>query len=455
MKNSSIRVCVTLLVCLSVLVFSCATKPEAYQGIEQSVEGRDFAGAVAVIKKGQEGKKPIYPVKNAVSLRLDKGLLEHYAGNYGDSSEDLQEAERLIQENFTKSVSQEFASFIANDNTKEYPGEDYEDIYLNVFNALNYYNKGDFDGAMVEIRKITLSSGKLELLGRKYEDGKKSAGDKVMEQLKKLGINANPDLPQGDPVQFSDSALARYLGALFFQALGNADSARLEFERVPAAFKSNPKVYKGSVPSTIAAAQSVPAGQARLNIISFTGLSPIKVEKEFEQYFPFFKNETMRRQKFALPVLQARPSRIDRIEVSIEGKGSVDLELLEDMGAVAAETYNARFANMFFKTYIRTMLKYAAADIAASEAGKQGGALAGLGASIAGKALADASESADVRMGRFFPDKAYVGGINLEPGTYNITISYYAGGSLVGKDTRTDVEVKADSPNLVESVNLK
>jgi hypothetical protein len=61
---------------------------------------------------------------------LDKGLLEHYVGNYRDSSQDLENAERLIQDTFTKSVTAGIASYIANDNTKEYPGEDYEDIYL-------------------------------------------------------------------------------------------------------------------------------------------------------------------------------------------------------------------------------------------------------------------------------------------------------------------------------------
>ena len=461
MKSSSIYGYFTLLACVGILFFSCATKPEVYGGIDQAVDKNEFAAAVEALKKGQEGKKPIYPEKNAVSLRLDKGLLEHYAGNYAESSQDLQEAERLIQEAFTKSVTQEFTSYIANDNTKEYPGEDYEDIYLNIFNALNYYNKGDVDGAMVEIRKITLSSGKLDMLSRKYEEGQKSAGDGAMAALKKLGFNINPDLPQGDPMQFSDSALARYLGALFYQAQGNADSARIEFARIPTAFSSNPKVYKNPIPAVVAGVQNIPQGQAPLHVIGFTGLSPIKEEQEFKQYFPFFQNEILRNQKFALPVLKARPDSIDRIEVIVEGhdgRGTFQLELLEDMAAVAAETYNARFANIFFKTYIRTMLKYAASDIAATASNKAGGtagAIGGLVASVGGKIAADASESADIRMSRFFPAKAYVGGIGLVPGTYHITINYYSGGSHVGKDERKDFVVKANTPNIIETVNLK
>jgi len=58
----------------------CATKPKAYQDIDFAVQNRDFEAGIAAIKKGQEQKKPLYNEENAISLRLDKGLLEHYAG---------------------------------------------------------------------------------------------------------------------------------------------------------------------------------------------------------------------------------------------------------------------------------------------------------------------------------------------------------------------------------------
>jgi len=458
--NTRIFAGMAALTLLFVLVLvGCATKPEAYQDIDLAVQSRNFEAGITAIEKGQERKKPLYDEKNAVSLFLDKGLLEHYAGNYRDSSQDLQRAERLIEEAFTKSVTQEFASYIANDNTKEYPGEDYEDIYLNVFNALNYYHKGDFEGAMVEIRKITLSNGKLDMLSRKYEKGQKSATDGLMKALKTYSKNStsykiNPDaLPKGKPVQFSDSALARYLGALFYQAQGNEDSARIEFELIPAAFNDNPKIYKNAPPRAVVEAQAVPEGKARLNIIGFAGLSPVKVEQKFMQEFPFSHqttNQTTIRQgdmigawlnsnsetKLTLPVLEARPDRIDWIEVSVEGQGVFNLELLEDMGAAMAETYNARFANMFLKTYIRVMLKYAAAEYVPG-----------------GQLMANASEQADVRMGKYFPGKAYIGGINLDPGNYTVTVRYYHGGQVIGTDTR-EVNIKTGALNLLETVNL-
>ena len=442
---------------LAFLFFSCAAGPEAYRGVDQAVRKEEFNAAVETLRKGQEGRRPAYSEKNAVSLFIDKGLLEHYAGNYAVSSQDLQEAERLIQEAFTKSVTADLASYIANDNTREYPGEDFEDIYINVFNALNYYNRGNVEGALVEIRKLTASSGKLDMLSRKYENARQGAGNGAAETLRSFGLSTNDAMPSGKPVDFSNSALARYLSALFYLSDGNADDARIEFEQLQAAFDSNAKVYYHPVPQSVADIQTVPPEQARLNIIGFTGLSPVKEEGLFYVDFPL-SVPVLCQPVFKLPQFVKRPSAINRIEVVVEGEGAFNLELLEDMGAVIEETYNARFSQIFFKTFIRLLTKYAAVAVSATVARERGGdyaELTALSIIIAGKAAADASESADIRMSRYIPDKAYNGGINLDPGTYNIAVHYYSGSRIVAKDERSGVAVMADAPNLIETVSLK
>ncbi len=73
---------------------------------------------------------------------LDLGMLHHYAGNYAKSNEFLQKAEYAIEELFTASVSKIATSLLLNDNALDYSGEDYEDIYLNIFKALNFIALG-------------------------------------------------------------------------------------------------------------------------------------------------------------------------------------------------------------------------------------------------------------------------------------------------------------------------
>ena len=443
-----------LLYALVFSLLSCASGPDVYRDIDAAVYRNDFEAGLQAIRRGQEGRNPVYPERNAISLFLDRGLLEHYAGNYRESSLDLQTAERLIEEAYTRSIGEEIASYIANENTKTYPGEDYEDIYLNVFNALNYYNRGDLEGAMVEIRKITISSGKLDMLSRKYENVRPDVSDWILAQLRNMGYFYNLDLPHAQPVHFSDSALARYLSLLFYLGDGKHDDARIEFEQLQAAHAANRNIYRTPLPVSAADAMNVPSGKARLNVIAFVGLSPIKEEGFFNSAFPFFQNPYLRSPVFKLPKFIERNSEISRIEVVVNGN-TFSLELLEDMGAVMRETYNARFSDLFFRTYLRMLLKYAAADASASRLAERGASSAATLSAIMAKAAIDASESADLRMSRYLPDKAYIGGVNLEPGTYTVTVNYFSGRRIIARDERRNVSIRPGVLNLVESVSLR
>jgi len=458
---SSRTIGIGLVLCvLGLFVLACATKSDAYHDIDMAVSGNNFEQALVSIEKGQEAKTPLYLDTNTISLNLDKGFLEFYAGNNANSEKDLAEAERLIEEAFTKSITADIASYIANDNTKEYAGEDFEDIYINVFNALNYYKQGDFDGALVEIRKLTQSSGKLDMLSRKYETSSKSAGDWLFEQLAKVGFQFNSVLPQGNPIMFNNSALAQYLGGLFYLANNNTDSARICFDAAVKAFADNPKVYTTPVPKAIDEARTVPAGKARLNVLAFAGLSPIKEEGQFTQDWNiiFPNSPDLQNPIFKLPIFQNRSTGENRIHVSVGGQ-QFDLELIEDMGAVVKETYNAKFSNTFLKTYIRVLVKYAAADVSAKaaydEAIKKGtpaviAAKARDTAIMGAKKGLDATEAADIRMGRFLPDQAFVGGVNLDPGSYTAVVTFSS-----GEKVEIPVNVKAGEINLIDAVSLK
>jgi hypothetical protein len=437
---------------LAFMSLSCATSAKAFIDIDSAVEQADFSAALETVVKRQQGKTALYSEKNAIMLYLDKGLLEHYAGNYAESSGDLQNAERMIEEAYTRSISENFFSYIINDNTKEYPGEDFENIYLNVFNALNYYNRGNTEGALVEIRKLSMSSGKLDMLARRYDYKDPKTGASLNDTVRReTGIS---QLPETKQVNFSNSALARFLSALFYLNDGNTDAARIEFDQLNGAFNANRKIYHGSVPQAVEDSRNVPDGMARLNIISFTGLSPVKQEEVVAERLPF-QHPILQTAFFKLPSLVKRPSQITRIEVVVDGEDSFNMELLEDMGAVIEETFTARYSNILLKTYIRTLIKYVVADVAAVETAKQHGELAGFMVAIAARTAMDVSESADTRMSRYLPDKAYIGGINLDPGTYSVIINYYRGNSIIASDEYRDVVVNTDGLNLLESVKLR
>jgi hypothetical protein len=450
-KKSKIKPAVKILPFFFIFL-SCATNQSSFREMDNSVDQSDFSAALEELVSGQQGKKAVYREGNAVSLYLDKGLLEHYAKNYANSSNDLQFAERLIEEAYTKSIMEGFFSYIINDNTKNYPGEDFEDIYINVFNALNYYNRGNIEGALVEIRKLSISSGKLDMLARKYEYTDPKTGGSLNDIVQReTGVS---ELPQTTASSFSNSALARFLAALFYQADGNDESANLEFNQIQRAFSANAGIYRHPVPAAVEQARNVPPGKARLNIISFAGLSPVKQETVITHFLPFI-HPILRIGFFKVPVLIRRPSTITGIEVVVNGTNRFNLELLEDMNAVIEDTFNSRYSNILLKTYIRTIIKYAVADITAVETTRKRGEGAGLLVALAARTAMDISERADTRMSRYIPGRAYIGGINLDPGTYSVIINYYHGNSIISSEKYNDVIVKQNGLNLLESVNLK
>ena len=56
-------------------------------------------------------------------------MLSHFARMHEESIRLLQNAERAIEAAFTVSITQEIATLFINDNMRDYPGEDYEDIW--------------------------------------------------------------------------------------------------------------------------------------------------------------------------------------------------------------------------------------------------------------------------------------------------------------------------------------
>lgn len=85
---------------------------------------------------------------------LDLGIMAHYNSLYKESNGYLDRAEQLIKELYTQSISANLASYLVNDNTRAYQGEDYEDLYLNIFKALNYIKLKDGEAALVELRRL-------------------------------------------------------------------------------------------------------------------------------------------------------------------------------------------------------------------------------------------------------------------------------------------------------------
>jgi hypothetical protein len=424
-------------------VFAACASTGSFAKIDHSLNRGNYPGSVEILEKG---KSSLYSGRDNILYYLDKGMLSHYAKQYAASSRLLESGERAIETAFTKSVTMEMGTYLLNDNTREYPGEDYEDIYLNCFNALNYYHRGKSEDAMVEIRRM---NNKISRLAVKY--GAVLANLRQTARQEQIGqIPANPKTAG----RFTDSALARYLGMLFYRGAGLRDEARIDRDGLRTAFANAPAVYTYPPPASIDRELEIPRGMARLNIIAFSGLSPVKEEQVMRIPLP-----DMRWIKIATPEMTLRRSDVRRIVVAFDSGGSFNLELLEDMEAVAMETFKARQSVIHLKTVIRAVLKTASSSVmgaVAEETTEEDTGVILQLLSFFAQIFAEVSEQADLRISRYFPARAYVGGINVKPGVYSFRITYYGrSGRELSSVRYENMSVKENVLNLAEAVCLK
>ncbi len=441
-----------------------STSKDQFLGIEEMLVNRNFAGAIAQI---EEAKDDFYKEKEKVQYYLDIGMLYHYNGEWEKSNEALTAAEYAIEELFTESMSKAALSLLLNDNAKDYSGEDYEDIYLNVIKSLNYFHLGLYEDAMVEVRRVNIKLGMLE--------------DKYRELAAEYNKSeeAEADLNIGENT-FHNSALARYLSMLLYRADGEWDDAEIDKNYLIDAFQMQAHLYDFPVP--ILDNYLEPSENAKVNFICFTGRGPDKIAKtlyvdtnfgvavivaaeenpEFDQeisdwaIIPIPGVAAGYHFKFQLPVINKLGSDIARVEISFSNGARQDLEKIESLENVAVETFNIKKPLIYVKTIIRATIKGILGEAAKDGIDKSvDNPIAALFLGIATDVAIDATENADLRISRFFPANSYVGEIEVPPGIYNVQVNYYAAnGALIFTDNIVQVEFQAGQINLVESFSL-
>jgi hypothetical protein len=446
------------------IIIGCAstrTSVNFYKPIMNDLKTENYSAAAIKIDKAKQ--KEDYTKKDRVLYYLDKGAVLHYQGEYKKSNECLEEAERAMEELFTKSISKSAASFLLNDNALDYYGEIYENLYVNVFKAINYLKLNKFDDAYVEIKRV---NDKLRELDDKYS--------KMVEEMNKSD-KAEVKIEK-KTLKFYDDALAHYLSYLIFRAEGEYDNSRISNDKIKTAWKSQPDVYDFSMPSIIKnVKESQAQGKYLLNVIAFTGRAPLKysVGGKITTYdnfigisnlsvpitapnIPFPGVKPGYHFKFAFPQIRPQGSVITKIEVYVDNNKAGELELLEDMSKVAVNTFEMKKDIIYLKTIARTVVKGIAAAKAKKKIKKETGANPLFGAliNIATDAAVDATENPDLRNWRTMPQNCYIGEFAVSPGIHNIIVNFYnRNGLLVKKKSIANYEIK-NNLNLINVVSL-
>lgn len=372
-----------------------------------------------------------------IIVNYDLGMLSRLNKDYERSNTLLSESERLIREAYTKSITQNLASFILNDNTREYPGEEYEDLYLNLFKALNYLAMGQTESALVELSRSLEKQTQLQLKYEQYRNRIQRYADQNSVQ----GVNTATYA-----TVFSTSALTNYLTYLVANSLRERSTAEFAKQQVQQAFSIQPTLYPFPIPSVLD--RSLPdTGLARLHLVGFTGL--IGQKEERWEYARLSRDNFF---KIAYPVLVWRPSSVAVIRVKADDGTVTDLELIESIGRVASDTFRTKSELQKLKSVVRAVAKSIGVALYDQYARKDNKVTAGEELlSLLLRVGQDLSERADIRSVHFLPSEAWVGAIDVKPGIHSFEVTFLdVNRRTITTRVLSNIEVKAGSLNLAD-----
>jgi len=441
---------------------SVATNRGFYDPITEDLRREEYPAAIERLEQARASGK--FGEKDRFVYFMDAGLAHHYAGNFSASNEKLHLAEAAADELFTKSISRAAASVLLNDNVLEYAGEDYEILYTNLIKALNYIALNQFDDAFVEIRRV---NEKLGLLERKYADAAATLQDGMKDDTAGVRVDYKPER-----VRFYSSAFARYLSMHVYAAEGKFDDARIDHDDLKEAFAGQPFVYNFSQPKV----RYYSADRAILSVVALAGLGPrkeafnlrIRTDKDLGLVQVLYTDSDGRDAeyghlpidvgadfyfKLAIPRVTTRPSAIAYVKVLADSVEIGQLELLEDVAAVAQETFAAQKSLIYLRTIARAVAKGLTAYNLKKKADT--GGLGGWLKKAAIDVVTDISENADLRSAQLLPGRILVGDFEIKPGEYDLAIEFYtADRQLISRWQFDHYRVTRDGLNLIRAFDL-
>ncbi len=419
---------VFLLLLFGAMLCSCAAKVKHYPVINQHLSNQNYEQALKVIKDNKDA----YPKRNAALYYMEEGILAHFASRYKESNESLSRAEQIMDELYTRSISKQTASFLINDNTIPYRGEDFESVMVNLFMALNYVGLDLRDEALVEARKV---DNKLNIINSRYPEDKKNV--------------------------YKEDAFIRFLMGILYEADGEDNDAFISYRKAEEIYKTDYEQNYGVSPPVLLIENLLSSAKAmdfheelkeiqgqysdvafmaptekkqiaEIYLIHYNGLGPEKVEKRWVVPLPDAYIV-----KLAYPKFIKRNYQIVRGVTTLKNITSgVSYEfstvLMENIGSIAVKNLNNRTGRIKAKAIARATTKYLATKAVSKQAKKREGRLVGLLVQVAGNVASAATEQADIRHWRLLPAEIRVGKIAVPPGTYEGRINFLnASGSII------------------------
>ena len=417
-----------LFLLIAFFLASCASPARLRdEKIGKPVGVGDYATAIATVEKN---KKELYNSEDEFLFEFDMGTLHHYNQDYETSIKYFARAEEILDDLYSRSITNEAAALLTNDNVRPYRSYPFEIQWLYQTQILNYLALGDIDGAAVEARRALLA---IQSLQEKEED------------------------------KFNESGALQYLIALSFEWQRAEDDARIAYDNAKKNFANS-----GYTPKL---ASQIPENKQEIIVIGYAGVSPVLGENRFwgtyakdgvlvlyykdangkEQTLvlsaiglggPGFSGSTLTVQ-FAIPKMVERISRTAAFLVSVNGGSNITEPFSNTKNSLKKDFENGQ-TTMLLRTAGRVILRTIAANKAKEKMhSATGGGVTNLLLNLGTDFATGAMEKADLRLGVAMPLTFQITRIPVEVGKHSVKIEVLDNSGIkTGSFTEQNINVR-------------
>ncbi len=214
MKKASFKVAAltkAALLLLTTCIYSCDTYSIKTSEIQQQISTGQFKTASDLADQNKFLRKK----RNRLLYYLEKGKIEHMAGNYALSNTWFEKAYVLVDDGIKTDAAHAVAANLTNPMAAPYKGEDFEKVSMHYYMALNYFMLGQPDEALVEAKRINI---KLLQLNDKYQNHKN---------------------------KYTTDAFSQILQGIIYEASGDVNNAFIAYRNAEEIFSANGNSYFG------------------------------------------------------------------------------------------------------------------------------------------------------------------------------------------------------------------
>lgn len=447
-NNKPVPYLVILLVVMALA--GCATFYKKTQQFQEYVMQGKLKKAAEWLDEDKKMQRGI----NRLLYLMNDGWTHWMLSDYELSNQRLNEADLMIEDQ-QKNLALEGLALFTNPTVKPYQPEDFEVVFVNYFKALNYLNLGLYDDARVECRRMTI---RLHELNDKYKEKKNRYSDDAFAHIM-IGLIYDAGNDPNNAFIAYRNALETYQD-IYQKNFGLGAPLQLKKDLLRTArqmgFNQELREYEDQFGMRY---EPVKTDGGQLVMIWQNGFGPVKqewsinlsiirgeggyvtfVNEELGISIPFYLGDLSEEERSGFSDLSfvriAFPKYVERKPVFssarlVYGSKTFDLELAEDVNAIAFKTLRDRMLRELSNSLLRFAVKRSAEELVRKEDKDIGTVISILNAF---------TEKADTRNWQTLPHSVYYTRLSLPEGRHNLKLQ--ANGAQTSNSHTIEVDIK-------------